>query len=84
MLKCGGAGGITFSSLTKEKEVGGFTSVATKTEENKHTLFSSGVNLIGKCDNLECRIFKEDQFFEKGFGTFNINMEVFMQTCIVC
>ena len=78
----GGTGGITFNSLTKE--VAGFTRVATETEENKHSFVSSGVNLIGKCDNVECRICGEDQFFEKGFGMFNINKEVFSQTCIAC
>ena len=73
---------IKFNSLTQEKT--GSTKKATKTEENKHTFVSSGMNLIGKCGNVECRICGEDQFFEKGFGKFNINKEVFRQTCIAC
>ena len=73
---------IKFNSLTQEKA--GSIKKATKTEENKHTFVSSGMNLIGKCGNVECRICGEDQFFEKGFGKFNINKEVFRQTCIAC
>ena len=78
----GGGSGINFNSLTNE--VAGFTRVATRTEENKHAFVSSGVNLIGRCDNLECRIQTETQSFEMGFGTFNLNKEVYMQNCIVC
>ena len=65
-------------------EVTGFARIAKKTEENKHSFVSSGVNLVGRCDNLLCRIKNKTQNFEMGFGTFNLNKEVFMQNCIVC
>ena len=78
----GGGCGIQFNSLTNE--VTGDTVSAEETELNKHTFVSPGVNFVGRCDNNECRIYNEKQFFKKGFGTFLVNKEVFMQTCIVC
>ena len=43
-----------------------------------------GVNLVGKCDNSNCRIHNEVQYFQKGFGTFSVNKEVYCQKCIAC
>ncbi len=54
------------------------------TELTKHKFISDGVNFVGRCSNLECRIQKKKQFFKKGFGSFFVNKEVFDQTCIVC
>ena len=82
VLRLRGGGGIQFNSLTNE--VTGDTVIAEETELNKHTFVSKGVNFVGRCDNNECRIYNEKQFFKKGFGTFLVNKEVFMQTCIVC
>ena len=54
------------------------------TELTKHMFFSDGVNFVGSCNNPGCRIHNEEQFFEKGFGSFFVNKEVFEQKCIVC
>ena len=77
-----GGGGIQFNSLTQE--VAGTTEISEETELNKHTFVTNGVNFVGQCDNPNCRIQHEKQYFKKGFGSFLVNKEVFMQTCIVC
>ncbi len=45
--------GIKFDSL--KNEVTGKARAAEETDE-EHTLFTPGVNLVGKCDNSNCRI----------------------------
>jgi len=59
--------GIKFDSL--KNEVTGKTQAAEETDE-EHTLFTPGVNLVGKCDNSNCCIRRKTQYFRKGFGTF--------------
>ena len=51
---------------------------------NKHLFIDDGVNLVGRCSNPDCRIYKVVQKIELGLGTFSLNKEVYCQKCIVC
>jgi hypothetical protein len=59
--------GIKFDSL--KNQITGKARAAKETDE-EHTLFTPGVNLVGKCDNSNCCIRRKTQYFRKGFGTF--------------
>ena len=39
---------------------------------------------MAKCENETCRIFLENQFLQKGFGSFYMNEEIYEQQCVVC
>ena len=39
---------------------------------------------MGKCDNSNCRIKSEQQYFRKGFGAISVNKEVFGHKCVAC
>jgi hypothetical protein len=54
------------------------------TKENKHTFVYPGLNLIGFCENDECPINYENQFFSKGFDKIFVNEVIFGNKCHRC